>query len=82
MLNVVFFVAGDVFRRVLHVVHRAAAEHFGPGRAPLPGSDPAEDLPAGFVLRHHRDGHQPAGSAAGERNVRCRHPTSVIDVFK
>lgn len=63
----VYSVVGDAFRRVLHVLHGAAGEHLGPGRAPLPGVGPPEDLPAGLLLRRHRNRHQPAGSPAGER---------------
>lgn len=62
--------AGEVLRCALHVFHSAVAEHLGAGCAALLGSDPAEDLPAGLLLRHHRNWHQPAGSAAGKE----KHP--------
>lgn len=65
----VCFVAGDIFRCVLHVFHRAAAEHLSPGCASLPGFSPPEDLPAGLLLRHHRNRHQPAGRPAGEWSI-------------
>lgn len=74
----VCFILGAIFRRVLHVLHWAAAEHFGPGCAPLPGSGPAEDLPAGLVLRHHRNRHQPAGSPAGVWNFNFGWFVSVL----
>lgn len=65
----VCFVVGHVLRCVLRVFLWAAEEHFSPGCSPLPGFNPAEDLPAGLVLRNHRNRHQPAGSPAGEWNI-------------
>ena len=62
-------ISGDPPRCPLHVLVQAAAKHFGPGRPSLPGFDLAEDLPAGLVLRHHRNWHQPAGSSAGEKKL-------------
>lgn len=59
--------AGENPQRPLHVFLGAAAEHFGAGRASLPGFNPAADLPSGLILRHHRNRHQHARSPAGER---------------
>lgn len=62
--------AGKPFPCVLHVHHRASGEQLRLGRSPLPGISPAENLPAGVLLRHHRDGHQPEGRSAGEGRIR------------
>lgn len=56
-------------RHLLQVFLAAAAEHFGAGRASLPGFNPAENFSSGFILCHHRNRHQHARSPAGERTI-------------
>lgn len=65
----VWLTAGENPRRVLHVFLWAAAEHFGAGRASVPGFNPAENFSSGFILCHHRNRHQHARSPAGERTL-------------